>query len=647
MRFSGLRKLSEIVLRSWPLSVDRWLLLILFLALALRTYHLAYPAWDYHNWRQTTTLMVLQDLARHGFPLLHPQVSWIGERPSDPNYFSAEVSIQSLPAALLYKIFGENEAVARLVTIAFSLLGICCLYDLLNRGADRTVARIGAFVFALLPYHLFLGRVFMPDIPALALGLAGLDVLDRWHSDQRRNYCLIAAGILSALAILQKPRMILVMLPALYLFWRVYGKSLPRRREPYIFVLIACLPEVGWYMHAGALERQTAVPAFNIPPGVFAQQLGLWFNGAYLHRVLGALGSEAFSPLGVGLAALGFLFAGRSRAVWMFRWWVLGVACVLFVIPGVIPDNLYYLSMFLPGGGALAGAVLARVPLYLRTPILAAFAVGAIHSALPLYEPDRMPHDLGILLRTLTQPQDLLAIESGGSPNVLYYANRRGWRMEGEYSLERVEHLQHAGAHYYADTFLNDAKRQPAFFRALDGKYQRLTADDAPWQIYDLAAEPGALRIAPREIPGTRTVNFGDQIQFSGISIRSLQDWPPSFEVVNYWRCLKALSADLRILVHITSQAGMTVAQQDHWPQAGLFRTSRWAVGDIIRDRYVLTLPGALEAGKYQIRVGWFEPSRGPRLPILNPKPSDEADRAKVAEVDVRSSPRYGWFSPD
>jgi hypothetical protein len=648
MRSGGLRKLKEIVLYGRPFSGDRWLFLILFLTLTLRTYHLAYPAWDYHNWRQTITLMVARDLAlpRHGFPLLHPQVSWIAERSSDPSYFSAEFSIQSVLAALLYKIFGQSEAAARLVTIAFSLLGICCLYDLLNRGADRTVARIGAFIFALLPYHLFFGRVFMPDVPALALALAGLDVLDHWTSHQRKC-CLTAAGILTALAILQKPRMILVMLPALYLFCWVYGRSLLRRWEPYIFVLIASLPEAGWYMHAAAMERQTAVSAFNIPPELFAHHLDLWFDRGYLHRVLGALGSEALSPVGLGLAAVGFLFAARSRAVWVFRWYVLGVACVLLLIPGVIPNNLYYLSMLLPGGAALAAAVLARVPIYLRTPILAAFAVGAIYSALPMYEPDRMPHDLGILLRTLTEPQDLLATESGGSPSVLYYANRRGWLMEGEYNLDRVEHLQHAGAHYYVDTFLNDASRQPAFFRALDRRYQRLTADDAPWQIYDLTAPPGALSIAPRETPGARTVNFDDQIQFRGISIRSLQDWPPSFEVVNYWKCLKTPSAELRVFVHITNYSGRTVAQQDHWPEGGLFPTLIWAAGDIIRDRYVLTVPGTLAAGKYQVRVGWFDPSRGPRLPILNPTPSDEADSAKVAEIDVRSPPRYGWFSPD
>src|SRR5215467_16325438 len=110
-----------------PIYRDLWLWLILLVALTLRVYHLAYPAWDYHNWRQTITLMIARDFARHGFPLLHPQVAWIGNRSSDPSYFSAEFSIESVLAALLYKTFGESDVAARSVIVGFSLAGTVCL----------------------------------------------------------------------------------------------------------------------------------------------------------------------------------------------------------------------------------------------------------------------------------------------------------------------------------------------------------------------------------------------------------------------------------------------------------------------------------------------------------------------------------------
>ena len=106
-------------------SRKRSLWLVLLIAFALRTYHLACPPWDYHNWRQTITLMVARDLARHGFHVFHPQVMWVTSmRPSDPSYFKAEFSIQSILAAFLYQVFGESDTLARIVVIVFSILGI-------------------------------------------------------------------------------------------------------------------------------------------------------------------------------------------------------------------------------------------------------------------------------------------------------------------------------------------------------------------------------------------------------------------------------------------------------------------------------------------------------------------------------------------
>jgi 4-amino-4-deoxy-L-arabinose transferase-like glycosyltransferase len=151
--------------------------LILLAALALRSWHLFDPPWDYHNWRQTITLMVARDFARHGFPVLHPQVAWVSHnQPSAPSYFSGEFSLQSVLAAVLYRFLGESEVWARLVVIAFSLAGIYFLYHLLDRGAGPRAAWVGAFIYALLPYSVFFGRVFMPEIPAISLALGALCV---------------------------------------------------------------------------------------------------------------------------------------------------------------------------------------------------------------------------------------------------------------------------------------------------------------------------------------------------------------------------------------------------------------------------------------------------------------------------------------
>jgi hypothetical protein len=56
--------------------------------------------------------MVPRYLARHGFPVLSPEVQWIGRGgPDAPSYFPGEFSVQSTVTALLYSLVGESDVV--------------------------------------------------------------------------------------------------------------------------------------------------------------------------------------------------------------------------------------------------------------------------------------------------------------------------------------------------------------------------------------------------------------------------------------------------------------------------------------------------------------------------------------------------------
>jgi hypothetical protein len=270
--------------------------------------------------------------------------------------------------------------------------------------------------------------------------------------------------------------------------------------------------------------------------------------------------------------------------------------------------------------------------------ILAAFFAGTIQSVRPLYEADRAPYQLGVLLNRLTEPGDLVVTESGGSPNVLYAADRRGWLLFREYSESRLEHLKQAGARYYADAFQADRDEQRSFFQELDNRFERLSTDDGPWPIYALAAPS----VGAGE--NSRRVNFGGQIEFHGIKLRTLLDWPPAFEVAYSWHCVQRPANNLRIFVHITDTAGRTVYQQDHWPQAGRSPTTRWSPGQDVAERYVVVLPAGLPPGKYQVQLGWMNPETGLRLHIENPESSDRDEGVSAAEIQVQHPPRFGWL---
>jgi 4-amino-4-deoxy-L-arabinose transferase-like glycosyltransferase len=626
----------------------RWLGLILLLALVLRSYHVGYPAWDYHSWRQSITLMVARDFARAGFPLLHPHVAWVGrDDPAEPSYFSGEFSIQSILAAILYRLFGERDALARSVTISFSLLGIAFLYDLLRRRSGELSAILGALIYTLLPMHIFFGRVFMPDIPALSLALGGVAWLDRWTGDRKWRTLLMAA-VLTMLAVLQKLSVVFIVLPAIYLFWLVYGKRLFARREPYLFAAIALLPPLAWYVHAADLARQSHFAVMQ--PLIFVRSMGLWMQRPFQKDLLGALTFEVFSPLGLALAVVGILWPMGGRLGWIFRLWIAGAALILFLSPEILSGNHYYFTLLMPACAALAGIALAKCSSfkklrYLPALIMILFAGGAIRAALPFYAADTWPYEVGSLMNRLTKPEDLIVTETGGSPNVLYYADRRGWMIEKLFVPGVLERWSQRGARYYVDSSIADLSAQPEFFRSMDARFYRLTPEgqDWPWPIYQLSSASASDR-EPRA--GERRIDFGTRIELEGFSARELLAWPAAFEFVYDWRCLRRIAADLRVYARLTGPDGQTAYQQDHWPLNGRSKTSEWNAGENVRERFVVVLPQSLAKGKYKVMVGWFDIATGDRLPIVNPISTDKNHLAAVAEINVKAPPEEGWFSP-
>jgi hypothetical protein len=93
---------------------------------------------------------------------------------------------------------------------------------------------------------------------------------------------------------------------------------------------------------------------------------------------------------------------------------------------------------------------------------------------------------MGLYLNRTTAPGDLIVTETGGSPNVLYYADRKGWMLNRRYDPAVLQRFCRAGAVWYADAFANDAIEHPEFFHALDARFRRTSPPDAPWRVYRL-----------------------------------------------------------------------------------------------------------------------------------------------------------------
>ena len=80
------------------------------------------------------------------------------------------------------------------------------------------------------------------------------------------------------------------------------------------------------------------------------------------------------------------------------------------------------------------------------------------------------------------------------------------------------------------------------------------------------------------------------------------------------WRAARHMDESYTVFVHLLDAAGGKVAQHDGVPFGGIYPTSRWAAGELVRDVHTLQLPADLAAG-VPLRVGLYDTATQARLP--------------------------------
>jgi hypothetical protein len=109
--------------------------------------------------------------------------------------------------------------------------------------------------------------------------------------------------------------------------------------------------------------------------------------------------------------------------------------------------------------------------------------------------------------------------------------------------------------------------------------------------------------------PAVRPVqaDFADQLAVTGYDLKSGQIAPGAELVVNiHWQATGVMSDAYTGFLHLIGPDGHLVTQDDHELGRGLYRTIFWQPGEVIREKYVLTLPKDVPSGEYTLRVGAY-----------------------------------------
>ncbi|HEY8476462.1 MAG TPA: glycosyltransferase family 39 protein [Chloroflexota bacterium] len=107
---------------------------------------------------------------------------------------------------------------------------------------------------------------------------------------------------------------------------------------------------------------------------------------------------------------------------------------------------------------------------------------------------------------------------------------------------------------------------------------------------------------------------FGDAVRLLGYDLALA---PSGAEITLYWQAIANVPESYTVFAHLLDRSGALVSQHDGLPRGGLYPTSAWEAGEVVRDRRVLALPDGAE-GSYRIHVGLYKLETGQRLPAYD-----------------------------
>jgi hypothetical protein len=142
-------------------------------------------------------------------------------------------------------------------------------------------------------------------------------------------------------------------------------------------------------------------------------------------------------------------------------------------------------------------------------------------------------------------------------------------------------------------------------------------------------------------IPGKpkNAVNYrlGDSIFLKGFRLNGEVISPgDTLTVVLYWQPQEEVEGDYTVFVHLLSDDGELVAQQDNVPLNGIRPTDTWLAGEELEDVYYIVTPEDLSPGQYELSIGMYDSETIVRLPVFDAEGVQmEGDRIVIGHIVV------------
>jgi hypothetical protein len=475
-----------------------------------------------YGWRPTDLAGIAINYYRNGFHFFYPQVMWGG---AGAGHVEMEFPLQPFLTALLFKVFGQHDALCEVVPLACGF-GIVWVTGALGRYLFGDVAGLAAGVITALSPTLtnITSYGMWADPPMVFFGALGIYWLLRW-TDGESSRRLWAGAASIALAILLKITGLYLGLVVLYLFVRRYGLRFLLKPTTWLTAAAILLPPVLWYAHGYRMYLEDGntfgiLAAGSLKFGTTSTLTDLYIYKRTAIRIV----VDHLTPIGFLAFAYGLYLSFIRREALVFTWLAAVALHALVSFQGIrFAGHVGYLLTILPvcnlagGLGFQTGLAWLRQRLGDRwrpavlVPLTAAFTVLVIVNVVAASEHFKY-RDLGFenalwkgkqltgfKVAELTRPGSLIIVadhEMDGltpqtwmtPPDVFFFGHRRGWYFTLSYATpERIEDLRTKGAEYFVIS-ANSLKEYASTYQPLDAylsqHFRKISDQDGI--IYDL-----------------------------------------------------------------------------------------------------------------------------------------------------------------
>jgi 4-amino-4-deoxy-L-arabinose transferase-like glycosyltransferase len=198
----------------------------------------------YTNWDASLEYEAATNITGSGFPTI-----WTGHLINQP-------PLGFYVSAAVFQTFGVDYSNGVAMTTLFGVAAVALVYALGVVLYDRKTGIVASALFGLIPWHIYMSRIFLIDNQSICWSLLFLIVgvlAVRRNSDK----LLVVSGVLFAVAIMTKLYAVFAIPPLLLILWQEKrkGNYTTTKRKFLLFAAPVILSQILWYPW-NALTRQ-------------------------------------------------------------------------------------------------------------------------------------------------------------------------------------------------------------------------------------------------------------------------------------------------------------------------------------------------------------------------------------------------------